>query len=157
MADLLRIPIPTSAPMARLVERLDKVRRAGKGYSARCPAHSDRSASLSVSEAANGSVLLHCFAGCAPADVLAAVGLSLGDLFPERLRPATPQERAEALRFARESKWQAALGVVDFECCIVLAGACSLKQGLALSDEDQKRIELAVERLREAREVLRVR
>jgi hypothetical protein len=29
--------------------------------------------------------LIHCFAGCSAAEVLAAVGLSLGDLYPKPL------------------------------------------------------------------------
>ena len=47
-------------------------KRSGSGYVARCPAHDDRSPSLSVSEGGSG-VLAHCFAGCAFDDILAAV------------------------------------------------------------------------------------
>lgn len=50
---------------------------------ARCPAHDDRSPSLSVREAAGGKVLLYCFAGCETAAVVAALGMSMGDLFTE--------------------------------------------------------------------------
>lgn len=48
-----------------------------------CPAHDDRKeASLSV-KAEDGKVLLHCFAGCRPEDVIAAVSLKWSDLFAE--------------------------------------------------------------------------
>lgn len=50
---------------------------------ARCPAHDDRNPSLSVREV-GGKVLLCCFAGCAAADVVAALGLSMADLFSDR-------------------------------------------------------------------------
>ena len=50
---------------------------------ARCPAHDDRNPSLSVRETEAGVVLLHCFAGCATADVLKAVDLSMAALMPK--------------------------------------------------------------------------
>lgn len=49
---------------------------------AKCPAHADAIASLSVGEAADGKVLLKCHAGCHIGDVLAAASLKFSDLFP---------------------------------------------------------------------------
>ena len=60
--------------------RLEGVKRAGAGYMARCPAHDDRCASLSVAAGEGGRVLLFCQAGCKTADVSAALGLSLAEL-----------------------------------------------------------------------------
>ena len=40
----------------------------------RCPAHDDRAASLSWRLADDGRELLHCFAGCSFAEILAALG-----------------------------------------------------------------------------------
>ena len=54
-----------------LVERLGGRWSPGGGL-CRCPAHDDRSPSLSVRVGAR-SLLLHCFAGCATADVLRAL------------------------------------------------------------------------------------
>lgn len=51
---------------------------------ARCPAHKDRSASLSIRELDDGRVLVHDFAGCDVESVLFAAGLGLEDLFPPR-------------------------------------------------------------------------
>jgi hypothetical protein len=51
---------------------------------ARCPAHEDRSPSLSIRETTDGTVLVRCFAGCGAADVVEAVGLTFSDLFPPR-------------------------------------------------------------------------
>ncbi|MGV0618168.1 toprim domain-containing protein [Mycolicibacterium elephantis] len=50
---------------------------------AQCPAHDDGRASLSVT-AIEGSVLVHCHAGCQTDDVLAAVQLEMRDLFDNR-------------------------------------------------------------------------
>jgi putative DNA primase/helicase len=36
----------------------------GGGWSCHCPAHSDRNASLSISEGRDGKVLVYCHAGC---------------------------------------------------------------------------------------------
>lgn len=54
------------------------------GYMALCPAHEDRTPSLSISDGDGGHVLLHCFAGCNTADVLAAKGLTMADLMPSQ-------------------------------------------------------------------------
>lgn len=59
------------------------------GYKGRCPAHDDRSASLSIGEA-DDRVLVYCQAGCKTEDVLAAVGLKFSDLFPEKPEPEPP-------------------------------------------------------------------
>ena len=61
-------------------------RRSGDGASARCPAHEDRSPSLSVSTGADGQALVHCHAGCDLDAVLVALKLARADLFPPRER-----------------------------------------------------------------------
>lgn len=48
---------------AELAARLG-ARRSGSGWLARCPAHDDRTPSLSITEASDGRVLLKCHAGC---------------------------------------------------------------------------------------------
>ena len=62
-------------PTERLLAKLPDAKRVGKGWSARCPAHDDRRASLSISEGDNGGAVLHCHAGCEPVAVVAALGL----------------------------------------------------------------------------------
>jgi hypothetical protein len=58
--------------------------------SAQCPAHDDGNPSLSIRQRDDGNgVLVHCHAGCETRDVLAAIGLTVGDLFDApRLRDA---------------------------------------------------------------------
>jgi hypothetical protein len=48
-------------------------RKAGGGWTARCPAHNDRKPSLSICDAHDGMVLVHCHAGCDQSDVIAAL------------------------------------------------------------------------------------
>jgi hypothetical protein len=55
---------------------------AGGQWSARCPAHEDRSPSLSARQI-EGQALVFCHTGCATADVLAALGLSMADLYDD--------------------------------------------------------------------------
>ncbi|NES28955.1 DUF3987 domain-containing protein [Micromonospora terminaliae] len=58
------------------------VRQSGGQWQARCPAHEDRNPSLSV-RPIEGSVLLHCHAGCDTLDVLAAINMTPRDLYDE--------------------------------------------------------------------------
>jgi len=74
-------------PAQKLLNRLEKVRRTGEGrYMACCPAHDDRTPSLSIKECDDGRLLVHCFAGCPTDDVMAAVGLTMADLFASSFR-----------------------------------------------------------------------
>jgi 5S rRNA maturation endonuclease (ribonuclease M5) len=70
------------AAIDRLLDVLPGARRTGDGWSARCPAHEDRNASLSVSEGDDGRALVHCHAGCAVEDILSELSLTVNDLFP---------------------------------------------------------------------------
>lgn len=67
--------------MQHILTRLDGVRESASGYEARCPAHDDRRASLSIARGDDGRVLLHCHAGCTPVEICSALGLKLVDLF----------------------------------------------------------------------------
>lgn len=70
-----------------LLSKLSRVKKTGADrWMACCPAHQDKTASLSIKDLPDGRVLLHCFAGCDPDSVLAANGLTFADLMPERLQ-----------------------------------------------------------------------
>jgi putative DNA primase/helicase len=93
-----------------LLDRLEGVRRRnGSGWSARCPSHPDNMPSLSVNVSEAGRVLVHCFAGCAPDAVIAAVGLSWGDLSD---RPATERTMTDARYVYRDRDGTPVLRVV---------------------------------------------
>ncbi|MDP3939374.1 MAG: toprim domain-containing protein, partial [Deltaproteobacteria bacterium] len=91
-----------SSPLAELLPRLDGVRPAGPGrYTARCPAHDDRTPSLSVREGANGRPLFHCFAGCswiAVRDALGGLPARAAVAPPVRIAALSPLERSEIAR-----------------------------------------------------------
>jgi hypothetical protein len=55
-------------------------RRAGSEYVARCPAHEERTPSLSIRAGQKGTVLF-CHAGCALESILAARRLTVADLW----------------------------------------------------------------------------
>lgn len=73
------------SPLEVVLSRLERPKKDGKQWKACCPAHDDRSPSLSLTEDDDGKVLIHCFTGCKVHDVLGAIGLELKDLFPNGL------------------------------------------------------------------------
>lgn len=145
----------TGAALDVVLDRLEMVKPYGRGYRARCPACGGRSQKLSISEADQGRVLLHCFAGCEAVSVVQAMGLTLADLFPERLEHQSPQARREAQRRLREASWGAALEVLAMESTIVLIAARRIAQGEPLSREDHRRLLDGVRRVDDANRVFR--
>jgi hypothetical protein len=128
-----------------LLSRLDKVRKTGAGrWIARCPAHGDRTPSLSIRELSDGTVLLRCFSGCAAADVLNAVGLDFDALFPERPIGRKPERRAFSAMDA--------LRCLEIEGLVILMAAHDLNVGKALSAGDIERLAVAVGRINAALE-----
>lgn len=81
-------------PVDRVLAKLPGAKKSGKGWSARCPAHEDRNPSLSVSEGDDGTALLKCHSGCTTAAILAAVDLTLRDLFPDKA-DAVPKRKGK--------------------------------------------------------------
>ncbi len=74
----------TVDPITEVVSKLENVKRSGAGFVARCPAHDDRHASLSVNKGDDGRVLLHCHAGCNVGAILSKIGMNLADIFPQK-------------------------------------------------------------------------
>ncbi|HET6441303.1 MAG TPA: hypothetical protein VFH53_02915, partial [Phycisphaerae bacterium] len=65
-----------------ILARLEGPRQTGENqWQARCPAHDDRHASLSISRGGDGRVLLHCHAGCPTLDICHAAGVPFSALF----------------------------------------------------------------------------
>jgi hypothetical protein len=132
-----------------LIERLDRVHECGPGrWIARCPAHEDKNPSLSLRELDDGRILLHCFAGCATADVLAAVGLSMADLFPDRLPDLRPAKDHRHLHAARE-----ALKALHRDVLLVAIAAEDTARGVVLDDTDRRAVIEAASRIRAAVEI----
>lgn len=86
-----------TALVYRVVGALEAHGSRGKGSAWQCPAHEDRSASLSVSEGKDGRALLKCHAGCELDSILGALGLTVADISPAKDAPSgkrKPQIRA---------------------------------------------------------------
>lgn len=62
-----------AATEAEAVARSRNGRRYGSGWLCTCPAHDDRTPSLSVASGRDGRLLVKCHAGCEAADILAAL------------------------------------------------------------------------------------
>ena len=73
---------PTERILNALTESGNEPKRNGSGWHACCPAHEDRSPSLSINEGDDGLALVKCFAGCTVEAVCAAVGMKVADLMP---------------------------------------------------------------------------
>jgi hypothetical protein len=135
-----------SARLQALLSRLDGVRRVGSNrWVARCPAHDDRNPSLSIRELDDGRILIHDFALCAVDQILAAIGLDIASLFPERLGDRFVRER-------RPFPASDVLRCLSTECEIVAIAADNLAHGLALTDADRDRVRLASIRIRAGQE-----
>ena len=127
----------------KLLVQLDGVHQSGHGrWSAKCPSHKDRTASLSVRELDDGQVLVHCFAGCSVQDVLGATGIDIAELFPERAPHHRKPER-------RPYPAIDALRAISFEVQIVLLSAADILAG-KFSQSDRERLSVAVERIQSA-------
>ncbi|MDX9973349.1 MAG: DNA primase [FCB group bacterium] len=119
-----------------LLSKLEGVRDRGHGrWLARCPAHEDRSPSLSLRETDDGTVLIRCFAGCGAADIVHAVGLELSDLFPRRT-----DHHQSPIR--QRDRWNPRdlLVLLRREATVVMVAANDLRAGIALSDDDHQRL-----------------
>lgn len=76
---------------------LTNVRQTAPGrWQARCPAHEDKRASLSVAAGEDGRILLKCHAGCELGDIVSALGLKASDLFQEHDKPEPKARKAKA-------------------------------------------------------------
>jgi hypothetical protein len=84
--------ISSQSPIDGVISRLDDVRKSGGGFMARCPAHEDREASLSISTGNDGRVLLKCQAGCHAPHIVGKIGLTMVDLFTPGTASGRPRE-----------------------------------------------------------------
>src|SRR5262245_49459435 len=94
---------------AHNIARALNARRNGRNWTAPCPAHDDRTPSLSIKQA-DDKVLVHCHAGCSQQEVIDALrGRGLWSCEPGR--PSAPREprRHPALEDDAEARTRIAL------------------------------------------------
>ena len=73
-------------PLDRVLDAIraqgGRVKQSGGQWMCTCPAHNDRTPSLSIKQGEDGRVLLHCHGGCRVDTVVGALELEIRDLFP---------------------------------------------------------------------------
>lgn len=131
-----------------ILSRLDKVTGHVPGqWKSCCPAHPDRTPSLSIKLTDDGRILLHCFAGCEVADVCGAIGINMSDLMPEQNRFTGSRTQS-----VRPDKRQA----LDVAAHEVVVAVLILEDSQIIDAHLDRAIE-AARRLREAAELLPAR
>ena len=125
-----------------ILTRLEKVKGRNGAYTACCPAHGDKSPSLAIRELDDGRILMKCFADCSVQEIMGAIGMDIGDLFPDTNKDLPPVKR----------KYYATdlLRVIEFEAWVVSVAAYSMSTGKQLSDTDRDRMKVAQARIMEA-------
>jgi len=133
-------------PIDLVLSRLPRAKKAGAGWRAPCPncGPDSKSEKLAVTEGDDGRVLLHCFAGCAPAAVLAAVGLAVADLFdrPTAAADASPAERRLRRVELELADVRAAAAALDLEAVVLEVAAEQIADGRPLAGPDRERLTL---------------
>jgi len=140
-----------SAPVDNLLQRLEAAKPTGPGrWIARCPAHNDRHPSLTVRELPDGTILIKCWAGCGASDVMAAVGMGLSDLFPDRIPDRTPVRQRD--RWIHSDVWR----LLVLEAGVAAVIASDAAAGRDVTPESAARAGLAADRISDAARALGV-
>lgn len=127
---------------AKLLDRLNRVKQTRPSqWMAACPCcESRRGRPLSVRESSDGRVLVHAFCGCETEDVLARVGLELGDLFDQPLthaiKPVGPRVAAIDV-----------LTALSHETTVLAEIAQTMLQKAQLDEETWNRLATAARRI----------
>ncbi len=136
-------------PIELILSRLEKVSddKGGSRYKALCPAHADRSPSLSICEGDDGRVLVHCFSGCRAEEIVSSVNLTMEELFcadTSSMRPPhVPGVSRRELRTA-----------IEFEKTILFLAKADEIKGRCISTIDAQRAQLALQRIAKSKGLL---
>jgi len=133
-----------------ILSKLEKVSRKGKdSYMACCPAHDDKTPSLALSELADGRILIKCFAGCETLEVLQAVGLEMGSLFPDGgLGDFKGWQQLEDQRDSAKAKKQN--DALTLDRTVLAIAESDRRAGMRLSAKDLEREQQAYLKVRAA-------
>jgi hypothetical protein len=132
----------------RILDRLAGVKQTGPGrWMAKCPAHEDRTPSLSIRETEDGRILINDFGGCGSIEVMAAIDLKLSDLFEKPLQHYLAPFRVSGFS-ARELM---TLTANETTVASLLANYAQTRQ---LTPDEMRRLEQAAGRLEKARAMI---
>ncbi len=79
-----------------LAKLIGKPKRKGRGWVVKCPTHNDKTPSLQI-DPGRKATLVYCNAGCATSDVLAAVGVTMSQLYHNYDPDSNPRTLASRL------------------------------------------------------------
>ena len=130
--------------------------RGTKKYSARCPAHADKSPSLAIAEGERG-ILLKCWSGCRLEEICQALRLQPKDLFYTSLDLDPAQRRAAAKERADRQRERDQKAEVDGAVIDVLKAAeqfIESRRGLDISGWSNQRLDDELSALAEAYKIL---
>jgi hypothetical protein len=134
-----------------LLSCLHKVKKAGKdSWVACCPAHQDKSPSLTITNKPDGRILMYCFAGCDTYSILRSIDLDWQDILPE----SPIGHKVEKTNFGIYSS--DALRLIHFETQIVLYIAYQMRKTKTIDNVAIERLETAMQRIKKANEVSNV-
>ncbi|PHS70670.1 MAG: hypothetical protein COB23_03080 [Methylophaga sp.] len=117
-----------------ILDRLEFVRQTNPSqWVCQCPCGHVKTAQMGIKELPDGRVLIHCFAGHSPDEILEAIDMSLGDLFEESI-----EDRIQPLYVVRkENKRLATIHDKIKSCQLRLDMAEEMRtRGMRLTDED---------------------
>jgi len=129
----------------KLLSNLKKIKGGRDRWTASCPAHEDRSPSLAIRETEDGRILLKCFGGCSVQEIVGAIGMDIGELFPKEDKLSHHKPKVKNAFYATDL-----LRVIEFESVLVSVAASNLANGVKLTDNDRSRLRQAQERIIEA-------
>ena len=97
-------------PIDLILSKLPNAKQNGSGWMSSCPAHDDKTPSLSIGVGDGGKCLIRCHAGCTTEAIVDAIGLTLRDLMaPNGGRHAAQTPKRAPTSYSTASEAQAAL------------------------------------------------
>lgn len=136
-----------STPIDNLLSRLHQIKtkkpnRAGcRQWQALCPSHPDKTPSLTITECADGTVLVKCWSGCTTDEIVNAISLELKDLFVQQPDKQSYSDRAPKKKICPSKE------AIEHEQLIIQIAQSHLKKGDVLTPTDHQRYQQAKKRL----------
>ncbi len=123
------------------------VRKTGEGrWIARCPTRPDKHPSLAIRLLDDGRILLHDFGGDPVSDILHALGMNYGDLFPTAASSHLPKQKRPFIAGD-------VLRCLALDSLIVLQCANAIRRGDKLTDADHASLLAAVTHFQSAERI----
>ncbi len=135
-----------------ILDKLQKVKSHGNGsFMACCPAHDDRSPSLSIKDNGDGRIMFKCFAGCETLDILQSIGLDWDDVMPPKQEKIVHTVKPKAFQIYATD----AIQIIRIESQIILMAAMDITNGVKISDSEMDRVKKAMLRINTALEAVK--